>query len=573
MIGIRKIHNLKIFKKILLLVIINLIAFITIGLTGFYNTYEMKNNNEKMYNKNLLTIEWLQEVRRISKDSETKLLELILTSSQPKQQDIMKAIDENTKQINVLQEEFQKQSLDVFEKEKLEELATSLGPYRQVRKDIIKYAMAGNKQAAFELFVASKGIFDESTNIRLELVTHSIDNAKYLNEKTKDNYNSANSSVIIVSVIALVLCMFLGVIIGDSIQKPLKVIVDSLQELSRGNFSVKKLEINTRDEIGQLAREFDLMVDILRDLIKEVTQAAQEVNQSSEELMVSTEETARTANLVSTSITAVAQGAVQQFDSAAKTSITVEQMSLTIAEIVENTENVATTSEKTATAASHGSVAVEKTVNQMKAIENSVGNSSRVVTKLGESSKAVGQIVSTIGMIAGQTKLLALNAAIEAARAGEQGRGFSVVAEEVGKLAQQSEEATKEISTLINQIQEEIQKAMLAMQDGTREVKIGTEIVATSGQAFAEIVSLVDQMFIQVGDISDSIGELASGSQEILADVKNIDNTTHDAARQSQIVSEATEEQSGSIKAIADETRSLGVIAKKLDEAVRKFSV
>lgn len=573
MIGMGNIYNLRVFHKILLLVIISLVAFITIGLTGFYNTYEMKINNEKMYSKNLLAIEWLQEVRRVSKDSETKLLELILSNDPQKQQNIIKQIDDNTKLINILQEQFQQQSLDSFENQKLEELTKSLGPYRQVRKDIIKLATTGKKQEAFELFVVSKPVFDQSTNIRLELVNYSITDAKALSEKAKVNYNRANSSAILVSSVSLLLCLLLGLVIGRSIANPLKIIVSNVQSLSQGNFSVKKLEITTRDEIGQLAKEFDLMVDILSNLIKQVAQAAQGVMASSGELTASAENSAGTINQVSASIAEVARGASQQQKSMAETSATVEEMSLAIEQIVRNTESVSATSDKTANAASHGSEAVKKAVNQMVVIENTVVNSANVVAKLGESSKAVGQIVNTITMIAEQTKLLALNASIEAARAGEQGRGFSVVAAEVGKLAEQSQEATQQIAELVSHIQGETEKAVVAMADGTREVKLGTEIVAIAGDSFKDIVSLINEMFIQVQGISGSIQQIASGSQQIVSAVRKIDSTSQAAASQTQILSNATAEQTTSIEEITNASRSLGSIAEKLDAAVRKFTV
>jgi len=569
----RKIKDLKVFHKILLLVIISLVAFITIGLTGFYNTYEMKNSNEKMYNKNLLAIEWLQEVRRISKDSETQLLELIMTNDPQKQQAIIKLIDANTKQINVLQGEFQKEQLDSFEKEKLDQLAKSLGPYRQVRTDIIKLATSGKRQEAFELFVASKPIFEESTNLRLELVKYSIDEAKTLNEKTKVNYHTANSSVVIVSVVSLILCLLLGLFIGRSIARPLKKIVHTVQKLSQGDFSAEKLQIDTRDEIGQLATEFDFMVDMLRKLIRQVAHAAEEVTQSSTELTANAEQSARTVNQVAASIIEVARGASEQRKSVKETWETVEQISLAIEQIVRNAETVSATSGKTANAADYGGEAVTKAVSQMVAIENSVVKSANVVTALGESSQAISQIVSTIAMIAGQTKLLALNANIEAAHAGEHGRGFSIVAQEVGKLAEQSQEAAKKISQLIHHIQSETQQAMIAMMEGTQEVKRGTEIVATAGEAFTDIVVLINQMFTEIQGISGAIQQIASGSQQIVVAVRKIDSTTQEAASQTENASEATEEQSASIEEIAAASHALESIAEKLEHAVRKFTI
>ena len=164
----------------------------------------------------------------------------------------------------------------------------------------------------------------------------------------------------------------------------------------------------------------------------------------------------------------------------------------------------------------------------------SVSSSAQVVAKLGERSKEIGQIVDAISGIAGQTNLLALNAAIEAARAGEQGRGFAVVAEEVRKLAEQSQEAAKQIANLISEIQTETDSAVVAMDDGTREVKIGTEVVNTAGQAFKEIVSLIAEVSSQIREISAAIQQMASGSQQIVASVRNIDSISKGTAGQTQ---------------------------------------
>lgn len=138
----------------------------------------------------------------------------------------------------------------------------------------------------------------------------------------------------------------------------------------------------------------------------------------------------------------------------------------------------------------------------MSQIDGTVTSSARVVAKLGERSKEIGQIVDTISGIAGQTNLLALNAAIEAARAGEQGRGFAEVADEVWKLAEQSQETAKKIETLIGDIQADTDTAVMAMNSGTLEVKTGAEVVNTAGAAFRGIAELINEVSSQVQGIS-----------------------------------------------------------------------
>ena len=209
----------------------------------------------------------------------------------------------------------------------------------------------------------------------------------------------------------------------------------------------------------------------------------------------------------------------------------------------------------------------------MGRIEQTVNRSAAVVAELGQRSKAIDQIVATISGIAGQTNLLALNAAIEAARAGEQGRGFAVVAEEVRKLAEQSQEATKQISALIGGIQGDTEQAVAAMDNGTREVKLGAEVVNTAGQAFHEIVALVEQVSDQIREVSSTIDQMAIGSQQIVESVNRIDHLSKEAASQAQTVSAATEEQSASMEEIASSSQSLAQLALELRDAVGKFKV
>jgi len=196
-----------------------------------------------------------------------------------------------------------------------------------------------------------------------------------------------------------------------------------------------------------------------------------------------------------------------------------------------------------------------------------------VVAKLGERAKEIGQIVDTIAGIAGQTNLLALNAAIEAARAGEQGRGFAVVAEEVRKLAEQSQEAAGKIAELIGEIQGDTDKAVVAMNDGTREVKTGAEVVNAAGAAFREIVTLVSQVSVSVKEISAAVQEMAGGSQQIVGAVKKIDTLSKSSAAEAQSVSAAAEEQLASMEEIASSSQALAQLAQDLQAAVAKFRI
>jgi methyl-accepting chemotaxis protein len=209
----------------------------------------------------------------------------------------------------------------------------------------------------------------------------------------------------------------------------------------------------------------------------------------------------------------------------------------------------------------------------MSKIEESVSGSAQIVAKLGDSSKQIGEIIDTIAGIASQTNLLALNAAIEAARAGEQGKGFAVVAEEVRKLAEGSEQAARQIATIISQIQEDTEGAVVAMNQGTKEVAAGANVVQSAGATFNDIANQLGGVSGQIKEITAAIHELAQGSQQIVASVRDIDQVSKQTAEQTETVSAATEEQAAAMGEIASSSQSLAKLAEDLQHSISRFRV
>ena len=380
-------------------------------------------------------------------------------------------------------------------------------------------------------------------------------------------------TMMIIAVLCLAVATAGIIVIARYIAKPISLIRDECLLLAQGDLREREAKVFSEDEIGQLAQGFRAMRENLRTLIARVHSQAEQLAASSEELTASADQSAEAANQVAISITAVAAGAGDQLTAANETAAVVEAMSASIQQVAATANGVAGQSSQAAGKANEGSDAVNKAVYQMTQIEETVNNSAKVVSELGERSREIGQIVATISGIAGQTNLLALNAAIEAARAGEQGRGFAVVAEEVRKLAEQSQAATEQIAALIGGIQGDTGKAVQAMDAGTREVKLGAEVVNAAGQAFQEIVLLVTQVSGQVAEISTAIEQMKLGSQQIVGSVNRIDNLSKTAAGEAQVVSAATQEQSATMEEIAASSQSLVHLATDLQEAVRKFLV
>ncbi|HWR05793.1 methyl-accepting chemotaxis protein [Sporomusa sp.] len=378
-----------------------------------------------------------------------------------------------------------------------------------------------------------------------------------------------------IGIISLLIACGLTLILVRSLISPLHHTQTVVSEMATGNLrvSIDARVLQRKDEIGFLANAFSNMNTNFKRLITQVAQSAEQIAASSQQFTANTDQSAQAANQIAASIVNVAKGAEQQLVAAENTSTVVEAMSLAIEKIAASANNVASQSAKAADTAHDGRKSVEQAVSQMGHIEQTVNASAKVVAKLGERSHEIGQIIDTISGIAGQTNLLALNAAIEAARAGEQGKGFAVVAEEVRKLAEQSQEAAKQIGKLITEIKGETDKAVASMNEGNSEVKIGAEAVNIAGHTFTAIAGMVTEVSAQVQEIFVAIKQMAGVSQQIVTEVKQIDNLSKNAAGEAQMVSAATEEQSASMQEIASSSQDLAKLAQDLQLTIQQFRV
>lgn len=385
-----------------------------------------------------------------------------------------------------------------------------------------------------------------------------------------DNYSHRMKAIVLIVAVSMIMIGILfGLFLSRNIVNPISKIT---QDMKNGNLNFANL-VTTNDEVGSLAREFGNMVARLRQMVLSVQETAEQVASASEQLNAGTEQSAQAADQVGTAITRVAAGAEEQLVSVDNTKTTVEKMNAGIQQIAHQVHTVSDSSSMAAKAANDGQEIVETACRQMNHIDSSVGNASLAVMKLGERSQEIGQIVDTISGIAGQTNLLALNAAIEAARAGEQGRGFAVVAEEVRKLAEQSQYATKQIAALIGEIQAETSNAVQTMTEGNQEVKAGIEVVSSAGQAFGQIVTLVDEVLEQVKTISATMQHLSDGSRQIVSSIEQLENVSKGAVGHTQTVSASIEEQSASMQEIAASSQNLAKMAEKLKEIIHGFRV
>lgn len=456
------------------------------------------------------------------------------------------------------------------EKELLDKLSSAHTKFTDINMRVIDlYGQGKTAEAQQVSFGEGRKLRKDLEASYNEVVKIQEDEATNNRSRTDSYSERMNLLVLSAAVLLLIFGLLFGVLFSNRIIQPILKITRDMRE---GKLNFETLSV-ANDEVGVLTHEFGNMITRLRKMVLGVQATAEQVASSSEELTASAEQSAEASNQVAIAITEVAEGASEQLTAVHHTRETVDQINDGIQQVMTKINHMSDSSRQTAVAATDGRKTVDTAISQMDKIDRAVSSSAAAVIKLGERSNEIGQIVDTISGIAGQTNLLALNAAIEAARAGEQGRGFSVVAEEVRKLAEQSAESAKQIADLIGKIQTETSRAVAVMQEGTSEVKAGTDVVAAAGQSFAEISASVDHMSGQVNEILITMRNLAAGSQSIVTSVDSMEKVSKNTAGQTQMVSASTEEQSASMEEIASSSQKLAQMAEELKTTIRAFQV
>lgn len=390
-------------------------------------------------------------------------------------------------------------------------------------------------------------------------------------------FNSGANTVVkssaIISLIAVIIGIIVAYIFSLKFIKPINRLRKVLSQTAQGDLTGENIERSSNDEIGLLTEDFNTMKTNMKDLITQVANSTEYVASSSEQLSASAEETTKGTETITEAVQLMTNGSSAAAASLHETSVSIEEVSLAIQTLAEDSADVSDASNRVAEQAQQGNLYVEKTVQQMQSIDQKVTESEAVLQLLDSSSNEIGEISKVITDIADQTNLLALNAAIEAARAGEHGKGFAVVADEVRKLAEQSQTSSHQISELIKEIQLNMSRSTESMSQVKIEVTEGLGIVDKTEKSFQEISLATNSMHEQITGMAATVEQMSASAQEIAATVLSITEAAKSSTDEAQKVAATTEEQLAAMEEISASSDSLSKLAMELQELITKFKL
>ncbi|QXM06794.1 methyl-accepting chemotaxis protein [Crassaminicella indica] len=406
---------------------------------------------------------------------------------------------------------------------------------------------------------------------RIDKLGWTIIGILYLDE-IKENVDALQNRALIIGGLSLLIALLISRLFSKGLTKHIRALLEDMEKIKQGDLTVVS-KIKSNDELGRLGEGFNVMIDEIGSLVKNVQHASKEVLASAENLAATSEETSASAEEVARTVEEIARGATEQAGDAEKGAMLTSKLADKFSELTNNTENMLNSANEVMEANIDGVKAVDDLKDRTALNTKATEEIEKAIMELDNKTKYIGGILDTIASIAEQTNLLALNASIEAARAGEHGKGFAVVADEIRKLAEGSREAADEIKDIVLNIQRDSNNTVQIMTQVKERSQEQNDAVGKVTGSFHRISQSIDGMISKIELIDKFVKELNTDKDAIVEAIENISAVSEETAAASEEVSASMQQQSMAVEEVARAAERMNDLALKLNKEIIRFKI
>jgi methyl-accepting chemotaxis protein len=486
-------------KLIISFVIVAIIAGF-VGVIGITNIKTMRENDEILYTNMTVPLSQAVEMAKLFQRARVNTRDMILENNTDDINAKYEEIEEIVVELNKNADEFNKSLITDAGRTAFDEFMAARVDYRSYLDELLQLCLANKDANAYDLLQGDmKAASDKEQASIDKLVDLKVENAKIRADENSDTAASATLTMLVVIAGGMLIAILLGLFISRIIGVPIRKVSKVAELIAEGDLNIS-LDINTKDEVGNLATSFRKMAENLNEVMTNMSIAAEQVASGSKQ--------------VSDSSMALSQGATEQASS-------VEELTASLEEIAVQTKLNADSANEANQLAEIAKENAAQGNAQMKEML-------KAMDEINDSSSNISKIIKVIDEIAFQTNILALNAAVEAARAGQHGKGFAVVAEEVRNLAARSANAAKETTEMI--------------EGSIKKVDGGTKIANQTADALSKIVDNIAKVSNIVGNIAVASNEQASGIAQVNQGIIQVSDVVQTNSATSEESAAASEE-------------------------------
>lgn len=557
----------KISTIIMSMSILAIVFSLTIGCLGYFDIKEVNDNSNDMYHNMTMPISHIGSLRADFFAVRVSVNKLGTNYSN----DYDLKINEYDAKIQTTLKSYLATELDTTDKEGLDKFQKEYSDYMNLWKKVEPSLAKGEKLSAEDTKKLES--IGESIETTLKgLRDYNVDLAAKTDTNNDKVYDRSVRSFIIMNIVVIITFVLISILVISFIKVYSKEIIDYMARVSTGDFT-EKIEGDSKSEFGIMKASLSKTIESISLLIKSIHEKSQIIEERSISLSTVSEEMASSSENVSAAIQQTSVGVASQANDLLEITSVLNKFSSELETMVKSIEDIHSNSNDINSMANENHKDLQSLVESVTRINNSFKDFAVKISHMGKNIIQINQITNVINGIAEQTNLLALNAAIEAARAGESGRGFSVVAEEIRKLAEESQVSSKNITNLIANISQESSDMLRSTDIMSGELNNQVTVINTSIESFKKIIDAVEGVIPKIQVINSSASNINNDKDVLLEKMYSSSSVAEEVSASTEEIAASTEEMNAASQQVADSACSLNALTKEMMEDVNNFKL